>query len=728
MRQLVNVEYDGKKLIAASQYGLYFYDPAAREFTLKTSAEGLSDVRIDLMSKDPTSNKILIAYQNGNLDILEDDRVSNLPDILRTSFQGPKKIHHALWLGSDIFLSTTLGVVIINTNRNEIRENIRIGDNGSNAEVYQMALLGGQLYAATERGLKKANFPNAALSDYRSWSYENISLTSGNIRKILQWNDKLVALIADSLYLKENGIWKNIYSSPFPITSVTVRNGKLLLGQIKNGKGVILTFENLSTSPVAISSPSMVNPVDAVIISEKLWVADAESGLLNTSSASDETIVPASPYDIALGRAVFANGILVATPGGFDISGFPLSRPAGIFTWNENGWKNLYKANLALLDSARDINTAAIDPLTETIWAGSFGGGLLEIPKSSNPRLYKFGSFLSPSSTDPNSFRVAGLAFDQQRNLWIANHGAVSPLVVKKLDGSWKKFSLPFQINGNTINELTIDEAGRKWMSGGPGNGLICFDDGGTPDLLNDDRWRWFRQGRGNGNLPSSNVLSLAIDRNGFLWVGTDRGVALVQCGEDIFNPAKCDAILPVVQQDNVAGLLLANEQINDIKIDGADRKWFATSNGVWLLSPDAQKIIYRFTKFTGKLLSNLVQSISIQQETGEVFFFTADGICSFRSTATEPQTEPKKLFVFPNPVPSGYNGSIAIRGLAANAWVRIVELDGKLVFQTRSLGGQAIWNGKNYKGEISSSGVYLIYTSDENNRQQLSGKIFFIR
>jgi hypothetical protein len=276
--------------------------------------------------------------------------------------------------------------------------------------------------------------------------------------------------------------------------------------------------------------------------------------------------------------------------------------------------------------------------------------------------------------------------------------------------------------------DIIIDDANRKWIMGGPGNGLICFDDAGTPDQTNDDRWRVFKQGRGNGNLPSSNVLSVVSDRNGFIWVGTDRGVALIQCGDDLFKPGICDAILPVVQQDNVAGLLLTNEQINDMKVDGADRKWIATNNGVWLLSADGQKTIYRFTKSNGKLLSNKVRSILLNPETGEVFFFTEDGICSFRSTATEPAAEKQKIFVFPNPVPSGYTGTIAMRNLPSNAWVRIVELDGKLVFQTRSLGGQAIWNGRNYKGERTSSGVYLIYVSDENNQQQLAGKIFFIK
>lgn len=728
MRQVVNVEFDGKKVIAASQYGLYFYDPTTREFLLKTTSEGLSDVRISLMSKDPQSGKIVVAYQNGNLDVLENEKLVNIPDILRSNFQGNKIIHNALWMGNDIFLSSSLGIIIVNTIKSEIKENIRIGDNGSNVEIFQLTLLGNQLFAATASGLKKTNYPNTLLSDYRQWTQENIPFASGEITAVLSWNEKLVVRKGDSLLVKENGIWKILDTGLYPLRFVTVRNGKLVVGQSRGSKGAVLVYENTTSPPSLLTSSSMKNPNDGIFIADKIWLADGEIGLISLSGSMEQIYVPASPNGIALGRGYFADGSVVATAGAIDQMGNPRSLPAGIFSYDGNSWSNQSATTMPALDSVKDITIAATDPLNGTLWAGSFGGGLVEKIKGGNTKIIKYGAYLSPAVSDPTSFRVTGLALDLQRNLWISNHGAAKPLVVRKTDGSWKNFSIPFSINGNTLTEIIVDEAGRKWILAGPGNGLICFDDAGTPDQINDDQWRLFRQGRGNGNLPSSTVLSVTADRNGFIWVGTDRGVALIQCGDDLFNPAKCEAILPVVQQNNVAGLLLANEQINDIKVDGADRKWFATSNGVWLLSPDAQKTVYRFTKSNGKLLSNQVYSLVIHQESGEVYFFTADGICSFRSTATEPQVEPKKLYVFPNPVPSGYTGSIAIKGLAANAWVRITELDGKLVFQTRSLGGQAIWNGKNYKGERANSGVYLIYTSDENNKQQLAGKIFFIR
>jgi hypothetical protein len=84
-------------------------------------------------------------------------------------------------------------------------------------------------------------------------------------------------------------------------------------------------------------------------------------------------------------------------------------------------------------------------------------------------------------------------------------------------------------------------------------------------------------------------------------------------------------------------------------------------------------------------------------------------------------------VLVFPNPVPPGYNGSIAIRGVANNAIVKIAEMDGRLVYQTRALGGQAIWNGKDYKGRTISTGVYLVLVSDDARQENLVTKIVFI-
>jgi hypothetical protein len=210
--------------------------------------------------------------------------------------------------------------------------------------------------------------------------------------------------------------------------------------------------------------------------------------------------------------------------------------------------------------------------------------------------------------------------------------------------------------------------------------------------------------------------------------VGTAKGIGVIQCTQQVFTTQGCEAVLPVVQQDNFAGYLFRDEDVQCIAIDGADRKWVGTKNGVWLISADAEKIIYRFTESNSELLNNDVKQIAIDGKTGEVFFATAKGICSFRSTATETTETNNEILVFPNPVPPGYNGTIAIRGLAHNAIVKITELNGRLVYQTRALGSQATWNGKDYKGRTISSGIYLVLTSDENHQQKQVTKIVFIQ
>lgn len=160
------------------------------------------------------------------------------------------------------------------------------------------------------------------------------------------------------------------------------------------------------------------------------------------------------------------------------------------------------------------------------------------------------------------------------------------------------------------------------------------------------------------------------------------------------------------------------------IAVDGANRKWVGTKNGLWLLSQDGTSIVYRFTSDNSPLLNNDIRKLTIDPHTGEVFIATAMGICSFRSTATEGAPSNQNVLVFPNPVPPGYNGTIAIKGLTNNALVKIAELNGRLVYQTRALGGQAIWDGRTYLGNKVASGIYLVIVRSDSGNDKIVTKI----
>jgi ligand-binding sensor domain-containing protein len=342
-------------------------------------------------------------------------------------------------------------------------------------------------------------------------------------------------------------------------------------------------------------------------------------------------------------------------------------------------------------------------------------------------QVYKQNSPLKSPPSQANVYNVSGLAFDQQNNLWVANYGSPQQLHVLKADGNWKSFTIPFALNENAVSQIVIDDVNQKWIISPKGNGLICFSDGNTIDNTGDDHWRMFKMGIGNGNLPDNNVLSIVKDKDDFIWVGTSAGVAIIPCLSEIFSNTSCEAVIPIVQSGGFNNFLFHDEQVQCMAVDGGNRKWVGSRNGIWLISPDGEQTIYHFTEDNSPLLSNDVRKITIDGTTGEVFFSTAKGISSFRSTATEGGPGNSNVLVYPNPVPPGYLGQIAIRGLVNNAIVKITELDGRLVYQTRALGGQAIWNGQDYHGRRVASGIYLVMVTDDNRKENLATKIVFL-
>ena len=177
-----------------------------------------------------------------------------------------------------------------------------------------------------------------------------------------------------------------------------------------------------------------------------------------------------------------------------------------------------------------------------------------------------------------------------------------------------------------------------------------------------------------------------------------------------------------------MAQYLLETEEVTAAAVDGANNKWFGTKySGIYKISEDGTEELLHFTVDNSPLLSNNILSISINDMTGEVFIGTEKGLISYKSTATEGSEFYTDVYAYPNPVPHDYYGPIAIKGLVNNADVKITDISGNLVYELKAEGGQAIWNGKNFKGERVKTGVYLAFCSDENGDKTYVTKILFI-
>jgi hypothetical protein len=49
------------------------------------------------------------------------------------------------------------------------------------------------------------------------------------------------------------------------------------------------------------------------------------------------------------------------------------------------------------------------------------------------------------------------------------------------------------------------------------------------------------------------------------------------------------------------------------------------------------------------------------------------------------------------------------------------------VVYQTKALGGQAIWDGNNFAGERAASGVYLVFITNEDGTEKKVTKILLM-
>ncbi|MDP4291169.1 MAG: two-component regulator propeller domain-containing protein, partial [Bacteroidota bacterium] len=402
---------------------------------------------------------------------------------------------------------------------------------------------------------------------------------------------------------------------------------------------------------------------------------------------------------------------------------------ANAFRFSKGKWTSFYNNSTTQLGDVRDYVTLAVDPLNpDHVFVGSWGWGIAEYLNGTLQNQFTdVNSSLRPALAWNIWIGVGGLAFDSQANLWATNSITSNILSVRKSNNTWRSFDLsPY----NTIDagQLIIDQYDQKWIVLRNNNGLLVFNDNNTIDNPADDKVKNLTNSVGKGNLPGNKVTCIASDKDGVIWIGSDKGVSAIYNPGDVFTGANYDAQTVMVVSGDVLIPLLENETITAIAVDGANQKWFGTANsGAFLISADGSRQILHFTSDNSPLLSNTISCIGINVD-GEVFFGTDKGMVSYRGTAAEPAVHNSGAFAFPNPVRPNYYGSIAIKGLTMNADVKITDITGHLVYQTKARGGQAIWDGNDLKGKRAVSGVYLVFASNSDGTDTVVTKILIVR
>ena len=705
-------------IYVATTNSIFRFNSSNQSTTRYTKVSGLSDLEVSAMNSN--GEVIIVGYKNGNIDIINNG-IINVPDIKNEPIIGEKKINNITFKGDFAYLSCSFGVVELNLLNLEVSNTFFLNSN-NNLGVNNTVFFNDSVFAATEVGLYGA-YENANLSDFHNWSMildSALPISSLGVDETtlyLTSNDTLYACL-------EKGLTPIYTINP---TSSTLKNksGKLFLllpGEVYSISGGVINSEYLN--------PSIDWVTDITLTGDTAWFSDLALGLVKNHESTWDNFYPSGPRTSnSFSLAVDENTIWIASGG---IDGWNnASLNQGVYWTKGLAWNYLSSSYIG----AKDIVNVVINPTNyNEVFLSTWNDGIIQLNWSEENQWFtKTNTFnqentmghlatLNPDSGDVTSgwIRVKSIAFDSDGNLWGANSQVNNALFVRRSNGEWDSYNLQsVNTNDTHLGNLLIDNYNQKWIAVPGGIGLVVWQNGESK-ILN--------SALGNGALASNSIYSLSNDLNGEVWVGTNNGVSVFYNPENIFSNNNFDSQKILVEVDGYFEYLLSDQTVTAIAVDGANRKWLGTDgSGVYLVSEDGTDLIYHFTEINSPLFSNQINDIAVRKESGEVFISTSKGVLSFVSGAIQGFDMHQNVTVYPNPVRPEHLGVVAVKGLVRNANVKITDVNGRLIYSTVALGGQAIWDGKNKFGKRVPTGVYLVFSTNLEGTESNVAKFLYI-
>ena len=734
------VTQDDNQIYYASNLGLIIIDKDNLFDRRRLSrVDGLSDTDILFCIYEEVSESLVLIYESLVIDIIGPNGIRSNLDLKNYNFTQGVKVVNSVSTDTNggILISGNFGLSRFDVIKEEFTFNARKTD----LEVYDATVWNNHYYTSTSEGIFFTQIDDINLDNFTTWTYlEHTDIpTEYESFCVVEFNNELY-FGADHHVFKYDGsnftieLTDEIY---FPLY-LNSDYGQLLThlgcpGDYCEGplfrKEVGQVFEDISQDAQNCFGQHNTAIADQ---SGRIWLGDGfdnfrylrlEEGAYTCSNLFSSTIPGSGVFDIELNEDE-----LWVAGGGYDVNYDYLFNNTGLMGYTGNSWAEYPNNNYPNIPELLDITCVEVHPETKDVYFGSYLDGLVHFDRTQDVMTYydDSNSSLNNIAGDPTRTRVADIAFDDSLNLWIANFGGEQPISVLTNDGQWANFTAP----ALNLNKVTIDANGYKWfVAAGGQSGVIVYDSGLLPLDPSDDRIKVLTSN--NSNLPTNNVNCVVVDKEGDVWVGTQEGPIVFDCSSLIFEDQGCQGSLRIGETDNIGAYLLETENINCIGIDGANRKWFGTDNGVFIQSPSGEEGVFNLNIDNSPLFSNSVKAISFDPNTGEAYIGTSKGILVYRGEAVDGEVYHQQLEVFPNPVRPDYEGPIAIRGLAENSRIKITTIDGKLVYELDALGGQAVWDGRDLNGNRPETGVYLIFaTSDANFNKPTTatGKFMFIK
>ncbi|MEM9329221.1 MAG: hypothetical protein AAGA85_26400, partial [Bacteroidota bacterium] len=295
---------------------------------------------------------------------------------------------------------------------------------------------------------------------------------------------------------------------------------------------------------------------------------------------------------------------------------------------------------------------------------------------------------------------------------WVLVYDDEDALLFLQEDGTILRFASTV-VGGSQYTFLQQSTAGTLWLGRAKAaSGLQTYN-----PIENLDR-----RITTTDELPSNVIRDLVIDLEDEAWIATTGGLAVFPDASFVFD--EFGAILPIFDND----ILLEGEEITAITVDGGNRKWVGTNDGLWVFNSAIDNLDHRFTAENSPLLDNKILELAYDPEKGEMFILTAQGLCSYQTGSSAGEPTHRNVSIFPNPVYPEHVGLVTFKGLARDAIIKVTDINGRLVAEQEALGGTATWDLRDVTGSQVVGGVYLLFSSTADGEDTFVGKVAVIR
>lgn len=713
MKQVKSIQSNQNGVWAATGGGGFYYNSLLNEYTRLTKTEGLFSTSLTAVCVD-NYGKIWFGGSAGDLNVYNpnDNSIRTLLDIYNSD-KVNKQINDLSVSGDTILISTEFGLTVVDSKSLVFYDTFyKFGNLSSNIRVTS-TFKDQKIYAATEFGIAIQKDGATNLSAPESWNVFNTSngLPSNLVRKIKNFNNTIIAATDKGLASFDGFAWQ-VYLPDFVnvnIKDIFISNDSLF---ILNGNTISVYYQGIVNA--IFNSPIEIGNISS---SQGGLYAASPQGIIKIESSNYKFVLPNGPAANQFPNTTVDKKGNFWSASGNDVSG------VGIYKFDGNNWETYDTEHYPEL--FQNGYYSIFCSSDNSIYSGNWGQGFVKINSNGIQRFHSGNTGMIGIPNGNNFIVITGFGEDSKNNIWILNLRAADTksLYMLSPDSVWYSFRNPLEQHSafSEVKNLCIDQYDTKWysMTGQGSMGLFYYNERGTYTSSADDFYGYITNSVG---LNDNTINCIVSDKRGDLWIGTGLGVNII---------TNTSTVLSANPQIRISSVFVLRQQtINCIAVDPLNQKWVGTNQGLLLVNSDGSRLLETYDSKNSPLLSDVIRSLTIDEDKGIIYVGTDAGLISFETPAVKPLENFDELYAYPNPfLLENKNELLTIDGLIKDSEIKILGISGKLVSAFSSPGGRvAYWDGKDTDGKPVGTGIYIIVAYDKDGNNVATTKVAVLR